>query len=510
MGMDGISGAGAAGAVNTPESNDSMGGTHGSEKKSGGMKSEMASMFGDIAKNQISQYAQQGIAQQMQGMQSGQGQQGGAPNFMSIIGSIFGGPVGAALLTGNAMELGGILGKIFDGIAKAGGNGAQGLTPSQPAPAQPEPAPTKGDVQASSDVEHETIRDHQIREANHSRDYVGVQEKVEVNGSYKADGIEMQGRAAAEAHAHASAESQSYNANGKVGAKAKVDASVGASAEVDGSIKTDVAQIAGRARISAEAAARAEAEAQASMEGASAKASSTVGVTSTATASSEMSALGGMVNGTADAYAEAGAGAKADAQARVSFNPPQAAVDAEAGAFAGARAGFSAKGGFPGGKAGITANVHAGVGARIEAHGELGADGKYRLSFGFGAALAVGFSFRVDVEIDMKNAGTAITGMIGAAGQIIGGLFQAVGGMFGGGKGDGSKANAVTSDTAKNIWPMLGQLGGAGGTPNMNEDRAKMPSGEVGDFVDTMEDELDDELDESVGKHTTNITGSLA
>ncbi len=451
--MSGIDGVGAPAGHGAIESHDFDAPSAGSTT-SGASKGGMASMFGDAAKNSIGQFASQGLEQM-------KGQQGGAPDFMSIIGTLFGGPIGAALATGNAMELGGILGKIFDLIGKAGGQGGNAQptadTSSSAAASKPE---------AKSNVEHTTTTDHQLREANRSRDYVGVQEKVEVSGSYKDEGIEMQGRAAAEAHAHASAESESYNANGRVGAKVKADASVGASAEVEGSIKTDVAQIEGRARVSAEAAARAQAEASAGLDGLNARASSEVGVKSDAKASSNMSALGGMVTGEADAWAEAGAGAKADARATVSFAPPQAAVDAEAGAFAGARAGFSAKGGFPGGKVGITANVHAGAGARIELHGELGADGKYRLAFGFGAAVAVGFSFRIDVEIDMKDAGSAISGIFGAANQIISGLFQMVGGMFGGGQGDGSKANSVIGDAAKNVGPMLSQFAGKNGMGN--------------------------------------------
>ncbi|PZR08242.1 MAG: hypothetical protein DI536_25385 [Archangium gephyra] len=459
-GIDGISSTASHGAAEGIDSTPTA--EHGSAPTSSGGTS---SMFKDIAKNQLSQFAQQGMQQGVQQMASGQ--QDGAPNIMAIIGHIFGGPLAAAAMSGNMFELGGILGKIFEGISKAGGQPAPGLT-AQPAtmsaaqPATPE---------ATSDSKDETITDHQVREANHSKDYVGVQKKVEVSGSYKTDGLEMHGRAAAEAHAHASAESSSYNANGRVGAKAKVDASVGASAEVDGSIRTDVAQIAGRARVSAEAAARAEAEASAGLDGATARASSEVGVTSQVAASSEMSALGGMVTGEADAKADAGAGAKADARATVSFNPPQAAVDAEAGAFAGARAGFSAKGGFPGGKAGVSFNVHAGAGAKVEVHGELGADGKYRLSFGMGAAIAVGFSFKIDVEIDMSNAGSAITGIFGAAGQIMNGLFQAVGSMFNGGKGDGSTASSIIGNAAKSIGP--GQL------PNSNS----APGGQLSDFM---------------------------
>lgn len=456
--MSGIEGIGSHAPADSIDSASSA--DHSSAPARG--SNAMSSMFKDVAKNQISQFAQQGV----QHMASGQ--QDGAPNIMAIIGHIFGGPLGAAALSGNMFELGGILGKIFEGITKAGGQPATGAA-AQPAAMAPALQPTAPD--AKSDSKDETITDHQIREANHSKDYVGVQKKVEVSGSYKTDGLEMHGRAAAEAHAHASAESSSYNANGRVGAKAKVDASVGASAEVDGSIKTDVAQIAGRARVSAEAAARAEAEASAGLDGATARASSEVGVTSQVAASSEMSALGGMVTGEADAKADAGAGAKADARAHVSFAPPQAAVDAEAGAFAGARAGFSAKGGFPGGKAGVSFNVHAGAGAKVEVHGELGADGKYRLSFGMGAAIAVGFSFKIDVEIDMSNAGSAITGIFGAAGQIMNGLFQAVGSMFNGGKGDGSAASSIIGNAAKSIGP--GQL------PNSNS----APGGQLSDFM---------------------------
>lgn len=441
--MSGIDGIGAAASHGAMESLDSEAPTSASHATGGNSK---ASMLGDLAKNSVSQFAQQGLEQQ---------QAGGAPNFMSLIGTIFGGPVGAAMASGNMFELGGILGKIFEGLSKAGQT-----QPTTTPLASTTQAATAREPEVTSSSGHETITDHQVREANRSRDYVGVQEKVEVTGSYKDEGLELQGRAAAEAHAHAYTESESYNRNGRVGAKVKADASVGASAEVDGSIKTDVAQIAGRAKITAEAAARAEAEASAGLDGLNARASNEVGVTTTATSSSEMSALGGLINGEADARAEAGAGAKADARATVSFSPPQAAVDAEAGAFAGARAGFTAKGGFPGGKAGVSANVHAGVGAKVEVHGELGADGKYRLSFGMGAALAVGFSFKVDVEIDMSNAGSAITGVFGAASQIISGLFQAVGGMFGGGQGDGSKANSVIGDAAKGAGPFMNQLAG--------------------------------------------------
>jgi hypothetical protein len=277
----------------------------------------------------------------------------------------------------------------------------------------------------------------------------GVQERAEVSGTWSGNGITASGRAAAEVHARAETLAESFVDESGIGVRGGAEASIGASAEVEGSIKTDLGSIGGRARVSAEAYARIYGEARIGKDGLRAAGRAEVGVLASAESNAKAELLGGLVAGTADARAQSGAGAQATARSQVSFDPPEAVIDAKAGAFAGARAGFSAKGGVAGVGYGIEAEAWSGAGVKAEFTAGLD-DGKFRFKATLGAALGVGACFTIDIEIDTREIGKMISGVIGAVGKVLGDMFKGVGEVlkpvnaaFGGAQGDGSFAQRL-------------------------------------------------------------------
>ncbi|MFT3706734.1 MAG: hypothetical protein QM817_03625 [Archangium sp.] len=291
---------------------------------------------------------------------------------------------------------------------------------------------------------------------NLRQDHVGVRKEVEVKGEVGDKNFKLEGRAKAEAHAEANSYSETFNDGKNVHARVGADASVGASAEVEGKIKTPVAQLDGKATISAEAYARAQAEAHAGMDGVGASAKAQHGVLTSSTNSTNLSVANGLIEGHGDAHAEAGAAGQAIAKTEFSYKPPTAVATGKAEAFAGARAGFVAKGGMGGIQGGVGVEVWAGAGAKIEGtasykKGHLGFD------FSIGASVGVGFKINIKVDIDLKKAaktfGDILTFMGGGA------IFGAIGKMFGGGKGDGSHASKAISDAVKQATSMIKQPG---------------------------------------------------
>jgi hypothetical protein len=291
--------------------------------------------------------------------------------------------------------------------------------------------------------------------------HVEKRAQAQTHASFQSGGVSGKASASAEAYATASATGRAWAGPTGVGAQGSAEASVGVKAQTAGELHTPVGSIRGYAGASAEIYARGQAYVMANHRGADAGATAEVGATAKAEANASANLMGGLVTGQADATAEAGTGATATGRVGLSFDPPKAVVHGSAGAFAGARAGFSAMGGVGPLKYGVEAEAWAGVGVKAEFHAGID-DGKFRFSAGLGAALGIGAFLKVDFEIDFRDVGSAITGIIGAGAAIVGGVVSAVGGaigavakgigdffgnifkgianLFGGGKGDGSHA----------------------------------------------------------------------
>lgn len=379
-------------------------------------------------------------------------------DLFKALGELFSG--GAQNGNANAFDLGTLLASIFDFAGKAndgqtvelGGKDIEGGHQSKVGDGVDLASGLGRTLNAGPPPRAKSSVDN----PNRHEDHIGVRKEVEVQGEHGDENFKIKGRAKAEAHAEASSYSETYDDGKNVHARVGADASVGASAEVEGSIKTQVAQIDGNAKISAEALARAEAEAHAGADGVGASAKAQHAVMTNSTSSTNVSAFGGLVEGHGDAHAEAGAGGQAIAKTEVSFKPPAAVATAKAEAFAGARAGFVAKGGMGGLQGGVGVEVWAGAGAKIEGTAGLTKEGKFKLDFTIGAAVGVGFKININIEIDLKKAAKTFGDILTFMGG--GGIFAAVGKLFGGGKGDGSQASKAIGDMAKQAGPMVQQF----------------------------------------------------
>lgn len=376
-------------------------------------------------------------------------------DLFKALGELFSG--GAQNGNANAFDLGTLLASIFDFAGQGDGDGKIQLAGQEISGGSSSKAGDGADVtgerifnpgpppRAKSGPDNPNLRE----------DHVGVRKEVEVSGETGDENFKVKGRAKAEAHAEANSYSETYGDGKNVHARVGADASVGASAEVEGSIKTKVAELDGKATISAEANARAQAEAHAGMDGIGASAQAEHGVMAKSTNSTNLKVANGLIEGHGDAHAEAGAGGVATAKTEFSYNPPTAVAHGKAEAFAGARAGFVAKGGMGGVQGGVGVEVWAGAGAKIEGSAAL-KDGKLKLDFTIGAAVAVGFKINLVVEIDLKKAAKTFGDILTFMGG--GGIFAAVGKLFGGGKGDGSQANSAITDAVKQAGPMVKQF----------------------------------------------------
>lgn len=285
--------------------------------------------------------------------------------------------------------------------------------------------------------------------------------KAQTQGSFQSGAVSGRGSAEAEAWATADAKGRAWAGPDGVGAEGSAEARAGVRVQTAGELHTPLGSLSGYAGASAELYARGAAYVRANQTGAEAGATAEVGAKATAEAKANANLMGGLVTGEADALAEAGTGATATGRVGISYNPPTAIIEGSAGAFAGAHAGFSAKGGIGPLKYGIQAEAWAGVGVKAEFHAGM-EDGKFKFSAGLGAALGIGAFLKVDFEIDFKDVGSAITGILGAGVAIVGGvvsavvgvvgsvvkgigdffsnLFKGIASLFGGGKGDGSHA----------------------------------------------------------------------
>lgn len=359
-------------------------------------------------------------------------------DIFGILGSFLGLPLGGGGKNSNQFDLFSILGSIFDfGNQK---NAEQQQTQQQqptnaldangnPLPAQTQPQDDKAPNEERS----------------------GVEEKAEIQGRYESDLLTAEGNAKAEAHATAKSHSEQFTDGKNVGVRAAAEASAGASVEANGKVTTPLGSVDGHAKVGAEVYARTSAEAQVGLDGASAGAHAATGAMARGEASSNMEMANGLVTGHAEAQAEAGAGAKADANVGVTFKPPAAAVKAKGEAFAGARAGYAAKGGVGGVGYGIAAEVWAGAGVKAEIDGGLDKDGKLKLEFCLGVAVGVGAQVKFGIEIDTKKIAQTFMQTLSSPGGLLGGIFDAVAGLFGGGKGNGEHAGKAIDSAMKGL-----------------------------------------------------------
>ena len=297
--------------------------------------------------------------------------------------------------------------------------------------------------------------------------HVKGQEKVEVSGETGDEHFKAKGHAAAEAHAKADTFSETFIDGSGVGVRGGAEASAGVSADADGSIKTDIGELNGHAHVSAEVYARIMGEARAGADGVSAAGKAEVGAMANADSALNLQIADGLVAGHADARAEAGAGGKATGRAAITFNPPEAVIQAKAESFAGARAGYSAQGGIAGIGYGVECEVWAGAGAKAEINGGLNKDGKFKLQFSLGIAAGVGCMFKINFEFDTKAFGKVAADVIGMAGDVLGGIFGAVAGLFDGGSGDGAHAGKAISAAIRQVAPLLADAAAKGAKKEM-------------------------------------------
>lgn len=377
-------------------------------------------------------------------------------------------------------DLGSILNQVFSFV----GNLFGGATPE--APSQPTVAPkregTSCETQDDAEAKRDAARTEQKRSVNvpvlSDRVSTGSRNTTRVTGQLDAGALKLKGEAQASSYAQASAQGQVTVGTDGVGVSGGAEAAIGASASARGEIETPIGGLKGHAEVTAELFARIKGYANVGVKGADAAAKAETGALARAAADADANLLGGLVKGHADAIAESGTGATAQGKVGLTYDPPKVVLDGAAGAFAGARAGFSAKGGVAGVSYGVEAEAWAGVGAKAEFHAGLD-DGKFRFSGGLGAALGVGAFIRIDFEIDFKDVGSTIKGVVGAAGSIVGGvvggiakgvgdvlggIFGAVAGLFGGGKGDGSHASNLLGQCVQQHVPSFAGVPGLGGT----------------------------------------------
>lgn len=378
-------------------------------------------------------------------------------DLFKALGDLFSGGAGAK--DGNRFDLGTLLASIFDFAEAANGGETVQLGGKDYAGGSSSKVGDGADVASGL---ARTLNPGPAPRAlsspdnpNRHEDHVGVRKEVEASGETGDENFKLKGRVKAEAHAEASSYSETYDDGKNVHARVGANASVGASVEAEGSIKTKVAQLDGKATASAEALARAQAEAHAGQDGIGASAQAQHAVMTSSTNTTNLSVAGGLIEGHGDAHAEAGAGGQAIAKTEFSYKPPTAVATGKAEAFAGARAGFVAKGGMGGVQGGVGVEVWAGAGAKIEGTAAL-KNGKFDVDFSIGAAVGVGFKINIKIEIDLKKAAKTFGDILTFMGG--GGIFAAVGALFGGGKGDGSQASKAIGDAAKQAGPMLKQF----------------------------------------------------
>lgn len=306
----------------------------------------------------------------------------------------------------------------------------------------------------------------------------GSQNTNRTRGQLDAGAVKLRGEAETSTYSHAAAQGRVTVGTDGVGVSGSAEAAIGARASARGSIDTPIGSIGGHAEVSAELFARASGYANVGFTGATAAAKAETGALARAAADADANLLGGLVKGHADALAESGTGATAEGKVGLTYDPMKAVIDGSAGAFAGARAGFSAKGGVAGVSYGVEAEAWAGVGVKAEFHAGLD-DGKFKFKGGLGAALGVGAFLKFEFEIDFKDVGSTLKGVVGAAGSIVGGvvggiakgvgdvlggIFGAVAGLFGGGKGDGSHAKNLLGECMQQVPAFANAASGLAGT----------------------------------------------
>jgi hypothetical protein len=260
----------------------------------------------------------------------------------------------------------------------------------------------------------------------------------DVGTSTSFDNGVVSGQASANASAHAGVSGQGSVSVGKDGLKAQgsIEARAGVSASANASARTAAGTFSAGAEASIEAFARVQGEASVGLDGIKARGQAEVGAYARANvhASWESPAILGLkASANARAYSEVGTGANAIGEASLSFAPPTAVVTGKASAFAGAKAGASAD--FGVGPLKGTVGVEARTGIGIEVGGSVGIkDGKLGVEFNLGAALGIGVGINIKIEIDLKP---------------IGDFLSSVFGIFGGGKGDNTVAQAAVDGASK-------------------------------------------------------------
>jgi hypothetical protein len=230
----------------------------------------------------------------------------------------------------------------------------------------------------------------------------GVHEVHSATGASEVGDLSMSG--STEITATAGTRSRGRVSFGSEGLAAEgfAEASVGVSAEARGRIDTPLGSVTGSVRASAELYARAQGYVRLHTGGIDAEGAVEAGAVARVEATSDAHLMNGLLRAHGEAYAEAGAGARATAAVHAALVPPEAAARLKAEAFAGARAGFNANVGAPGAGASVAGEVWAGAGVKAVVDAGLH-DGKFKLEAQLGAAVGVGGSIRLGLEVDFND-----------------------------------------------------------------------------------------------------------
>ena len=258
----------------------------------------------------------------------------------------------------------------------------------------------------------------------------------------------VRGQGAAMTRAGVESRATSHSSVGPDGASAGFDvgASAGASASAEGRVTTPLGSARGRVSVSVWLGAEASGDAGAHLGGADATVTARVGALADVNADGSATVLGGLAQASGRADAQAGTGAQATATVCAGYAPLEAAIRGSAGAFAGARSGFSASAGVAGYSVGIAAEAWAGVGAKVDIAVGLH-DGTFQFSLGLGVALGVGAFLKIDFQLELKPLLRLGADALRALSEI----FDAVSGLFGGGKGDGALAASILASLTQKL-----------------------------------------------------------
>lgn len=260
----------------------------------------------------------------------------------------------------------------------------------------------------------------------------------QVSGAFNQNGIKGSGEASYAAGASSYSETTSSAGPGGVAARASFGASAGVSADASGTVETSFGSVTGHVGVSASVFVTGAAYVTANIGEAEVGANVAAGAVAEANAQAHAQLGGGLATADGEAHAESGAGAAARAVVTVGYRPLQAALNASAGAFAGARAGFAARAGSAGLGVGIAGEAWAGAGVKAEIHAGL-KDGKFHYEIGLGIAIGVGCFLKIQFDIDLKPLQQSLGNVVG----FVGGILDAVAGLFGAKKGDGSLLSGI-------------------------------------------------------------------